>query len=157
VKAEFLANMSHDLRTPLNAIVGYVDLLEAGVHGPMATAQANALIRIKRTAGHLGGLITRGMNFATVAARQVQVAIGEFPMDRVLADLRPIVEQQIAAKGLTLETSCGTGLIVRADREKVDQILVNLIANAIKFTDGGGKVGIECRADGPWVRTDVRD
>jgi signal transduction histidine kinase len=157
VKAEFLANMSHDLRTPLNAIVGYVDLLETGVHGPLGTEQSNDLFRIKRSAAHLRGLITEVLNFAKIEAGQVQMSIDEFPMDAVLADLRPIVEQQIAAKGLTLETSCPVDLVVRADREKVDQILVNLVANAIKFTDGGGKVEIECRADGTWSRTDVRD
>jgi signal transduction histidine kinase len=157
VKAEFLANMSHDLRTPLNAIVGYVDLLETGVHGSLGPEQANDLGRIKRSAGHLRGLITEVLNFAKIEAGQMQVSIDEFPMEAAVADLRPIVEQQVAAKGLTLETSCLADLVVRADREKVDQILVNLVANAIKFTDGGGTVAIECRADGPWIRTDVRD
>ena len=157
VKAEFLANMSHDLRTPLNAIVGYVDLLETGVHGPLGTEQSNDLRRIKRSAGHLRGLITEVLNFAKIEAGQMQMSIDEFPMDAVLTELRPIVEQQVAAKELTLETSCPADLVVRADREKVDQILVNLVANAIKFTDGGGKVEIECRADGAWIRTDVRD
>ena len=157
VKAEFLANMSHDLRTPLNAIVGYVDLLETGVHGPMGTEQANDLRRIKRSAGHLRGLISEVLDFAKIEAGQVQISIDEFPMESALAELRPIVEQQIAAKGLTLETSCAAGMIVRADREKVDQILVNLVANAIKFTEAGGKVEIDCRPDGQWVRADVRD
>jgi signal transduction histidine kinase len=157
VKAEFLANMSHDLRTPLNAIVGYVDLLETGVHGPMEGEQANDLSRIKRSAGHLRGLISEVLDFAKIEAGQMQMSIDEFPMDAVLAELRPIVEQQVAAKELTLETSCAPGVVVRADREKVDQILVNLVANAIKFTEPGGKVAIECRLDGPWVRVNVRD
>jgi signal transduction histidine kinase len=123
----------------------------------MGTEQSNDLRRIKRSAGHLQGLITEVLNFAKIEAGQVQMSIDEFPMDSVLAELRPIVEQQIAAKELTLETSCPADLVVRADREKVDQILVNLVANAVKFTDGGGKVEIECRLDETWVRTDVRD
>ena len=78
-------------------------------------------------------------------------------MDAVLGELRPIVEPQVAARGLTLRTSCPPDLVVRADREKIDQILVNLVGNAIKFTNGGGSVAIECRADAASVRTDVRD
>jgi len=157
VKADFLANMSHDLRTPLNAILGYIDLLETGVHGPMGSEQANDLSRIKRSAGHLRALITEVLSFAKIEAGQMQLAIEDVRMDSVLGELRPIVEPQIAAKGLTLQTSCRSDLVVRADREKIDQILVNLVANAIKFTDGGGKVAIECCADDASVRTEVRD
>ena len=61
------------------------------------------------------------------------------------------------AKGLELETACDAKLMVRADREKLDQILVNLVSNAIKFTDSGGRVDVVCRADDGWVRTEVRD
>jgi signal transduction histidine kinase len=157
VKADFLANMSHDLRTPLNAILGYIDLLETGVHGPMGSEQANDLRRIKRSAGHLRALITEVLDFAKIEAGQSQLAIEDVRMDAVVGELRPIVEQQVAAKGLTLETSCRSDPIVRADREKIDQILVNLVANAIKFTDAGGSVAIECCTDGASVRIDVRD
>ena len=157
VKADFLANMSHDLRTPLNAILGYVDLLETGVHGPMGGEQENDVRRIKRSAGHLRALITEVLNFAKIEAGQLQLAIEDVRMEAVLGELRPIVEPQVEAKGLTLRTSCPPDLIVRADREKVDQILVNLAANAIKFTNGGGSVAIECRSDGASVRIEVRD
>ncbi len=157
VKADFLANMSHDLRTPLNAILGYVDLLETGVHGPMVSEQENDVRRIKRSAGHLRALITEVLSFAKIEAGQLQLAIEDVRMDAVLGELRPIVEPQAAAKGLTLNTSCPPDLVARADREKIDQILVNLVANAIKFTSGGGCVAIECRSDGASVRTEVRD
>jgi len=157
VKADFLANMSHDLRTPLNAILGYVDLLETGVHGPMGSDQANDVRRIKRSADHLRALITEVLGFAKIEAGQLQLAIEDVRMDAVLGELRPIVEPQAAAKGLTLHTTCSPDLIVRADREKIDQILVNLVANAIKFTNGGGSVSVECRSDGASIRTDVRD
>jgi signal transduction histidine kinase len=157
IKADFLANMSHDLRTPLNAIVGYVDLLETGVHGPMGSEQANDLRRIKRSAAHLRALITEVLGFAKIEAGQLQLAIEDVHMDAVLGELRPIVEPQVEAKGLTLRTSCPPDLVVRADREKIDQILVNLVGNAIKFTNGGGSVAIECRSDGASVRIDVRD
>ncbi len=156
VKADFLANMSHDLRTPLNAIVGYVDLLETGVHGPMGRDQAQDLSRIKRSAGHLRALITEVLDFAKIEAGQLQLSIEDVRMDGVIAGLRPLVEPQAAAKGLALETSCAADLTARADREKVDQILVNLVANAIKFTEAGG-VSIACHADGEWIRIDVRD
>ena len=157
IKADFLANMSHDLRTPLNAIVGYVDLLESGVHGPMGSEQANDLRRIKRSAAHLRALITEVLGFAKIEAGQLQLAIEDVRMDVVLGERCPIVEPQIEAKGLTLRTSCPPDLVVRADREKIDQILVNLVGNAIKFTNDGGRVAIECRSEGASVRTDVRD
>jgi signal transduction histidine kinase len=157
VKADFLANMSHDLRTPLNAIVGYVDLLETGVHGPIRGDQAEDLSRIKRSAGHLRSLIIEVLDFAKIEAGQLQLALEDVRVDGVISGLRPLVETQAAAKGLTLETSCVSGLTVRADREKTDQILVNLVANAIKFTEAGGRVSIECCADGKWIRIDVRD
>jgi signal transduction histidine kinase len=135
----------------------HVDLLETGVHGPMRSEQENDIRRIKRSAGHLRALITEVLNFAKIEAGQLQLAIEDVRMDSVLGELRPIVEPQVAAKGLTLRTSCPPDLIVRADREKVDQILVNLAANAIKFTNGGGSVAIECHSDGASVRTEVRD
>ncbi len=157
VKADFLANMSHDLRTPLNAIVGYVDLLETGVHGPMGHDQAQDLSRIKRSAGHLRALITEVLDFAKIEAGQLQLAIEDVRMADVIGGLHPLVDPQIAAKGLSLETTCLADVSVRADREKVDQILVNLVSNAIKFTEAGGRVSVECRGEGAWVLTVVRD
>jgi signal transduction histidine kinase len=156
-KADFLANMSHDLRTPLNAIIGYVDLLETGVHGEVEDKQLHDIGRIKRSANHLRALITDVLEFAKIEAGQLQVTAEDVPMDAVVGEVRPLVEPQAASKGLTLKTSCASGLIARGDREKVDQILVNLLGNAIKYTDAGGRVEVECRRDGKWILTEVRD
>ena len=157
IKAEFLANMSHDLRTPLNAIIGYVDLLEAGVRGPLLPEQHADVSRIKRSGSHLLGLISQVLDFAKVEAGHVQLHLDDVPVEGVLAELRPLVEPQVQSKGLAFRSECDADLVVRADREKLDQILVNLVGNAIKFTDPGGRIDVVCRAEGSWVRTDVRD
>ena len=157
VKADFLANMSHDLRTPLNAIIGYVDLLETGVHGEVEQVQLQDIGRIKRSANHLRALITDVLDFAKIEAGQLQLTAQDVRIESVVAELRPLVEPQVADKGLTLKTSCAAGLVARGDREKVDQILVNLVGNAIKYTGAGGLVDVECRDDGRWVLIEVRD
>lgn len=157
VKADFLANMSHDLRTPLNAIIGYVDLLETGVHGEVEQEQLNDIGRIKRSANHLRALITDVLDFAKIEAGQLQLTAQDVRMESVVAEMRPLVEPQLTEKGLSLKTSCLAGLIARGDREKVDQILVNLVGNAIKYTGAGGRVEVECRGDGRWVLVEVRD
>jgi len=157
IKAEFLANMSHDLRTPLNAVVGYVDLLEGGVRGPLNEAQRTDVQRIKRSAGHLLGLINEVLDFAKIEAGHLQLHASDVWVEEVLEELDPLVHPQAKAKGITFTAESDPGLVVRADREKLDQVLVNLVGNAIKFTPAGGRVEIECRGEGVWVRADVRD
>ena len=157
VKSEFLANMSHDLRTPLNAIIGYVDLLEGGIRGPVTAEQLADLSRIRRSGSHLLALINQVLDFAKVEAGRVQLVLDDLPVDGVLSELRPLVDPQVKAKGLTLFVQSGTNLTVRADREKLDQILVNLLGNAIKFTDAGGRIDVTCRDEDSVVRFDVRD
>ena len=157
VKAQFLANMSHDLRTPLNAIMGYVDLLDAGVRGPILPEQLRDLQRIKRSGSHLLALINEVLDFAKVEAGHLQLRIDDIPVESVLAELQPLVEPQVRAKGLEFKMECDPNLTVRADREKLDQILVNLVGNAIKFTDGQGRIDVVGRAEGTWARMEVRD
>ena len=157
IKAAFLANMSHDLRTPLNAIMGYVDLLDAGVRGPVSAEQLSDLQRIKRSGSHLLALITEVLDFAKIEAGHVQLRIEDVSVEYVLAELEPLVDPQVKAKGLEFRTECDPNLMVRADREKLDQILVNLVGNATKFTDGQGRIDVVCRAESNWARLEVRD
>ena len=157
VKADFLANMSHDLRTPLNAIVGYVDLLDAEVRGPVTPQQRKDLHRIKRSGRHLLSLINEVLDFAKLEAGQIQFQFADVAVTDVLAELHPLVEPQISAKGLRFKTACEPDLVARADRAKLDQILVNLVSNAIKFTDEGGSIDIVCRGDGSSVVAEVTD
>ena len=135
-KAAFLAVMSHELRTPLNAIGGYAQLLELGIHGPVTDAQRTALGRVQRAQSHLLGLINDVLNYAKLESGRVDYALGVVDVRAVVAEVAPLVEPQLAAKGLTLVVRLPDGPCdVWADREKLGQVLVNLLSNAVKFTD----------------------
>jgi signal transduction histidine kinase len=141
-KSEFLAAMSHELRTPLNAIAGYVQLVELGIHGPVTEAQRTALARVQRSQQHLLSLINDVLNFAKLEAGRIEYRLEDVSLAEAIADVACMVEPQIAAKGLEYAVHA-TRDAVRADREKLQQILLNLLSNAIKFTDRGGRVAVE--------------
>ena len=157
-KSDFLAVMSHELRTPLNAIGGYAQLIELGIHGPVTETQREALARISRSQGHLLRLINDVLNFARLDAGQVQYDITNVPVDETLDGLEALVAPQIRAKRLTLtHRPCGAHVTVRADREKLQQVVINLLTNAIKFTPEDGTIDMECEADTTHVRIRLRD
>lgn len=138
VKSEFLATMSHELRTPLNAIGGYAQLLEMGVHGPVNDAQREALARIQRSEQHLLSLVNDVLNFAKLEAGRLDYDLTDVKVADVLAAVTPMVEPQLNERKLTYYVDIADDVIVRADRDKLEQILLNLITNSIKFTDVGG-------------------
>jgi PAS domain S-box-containing protein len=157
-KADFLAVMSHELRTPLNAIGGYTDLIEMGLRGPVSEEQRTDLVRIKRSQRHLLSLINDLLNYAKLEAGSVQYAIETLSVDEILDGIEPLIGPQIAAKELTLEWGQRTEpLTIRADSEKVQQILLNVLSNAVKFTPAGGTIGVVAECDGPVVRIAVTD
>ncbi|HEV3050518.1 MAG TPA: histidine kinase dimerization/phospho-acceptor domain-containing protein, partial [Longimicrobium sp.] len=142
-KSEFLAVMSHELRTPLNAIAGYVQLMEMGIHGPVTEAQLEALGRVARSQQHLLRLINDVLNLARIESGRVEYTIEDVPVDELLATVTPMVEPQMAAKELAFGVDVADGLVVRADREKMQQIVINLLSNAVKFTPAGGRVSVD--------------
>jgi PAS domain S-box-containing protein len=158
-KKDFLAGMSHELRTPLNAIGGYVDLIEAEIYGPVTRQQAAALARIKRNQRHLLLLINDILTYARIEAGRTDYRIQDLPVRVVIDDVEPLIEPQIRTAGLHyVRDPCDDELAVRGDRERIDQILLNLLTNAIKFTGAGGTVHIGCRpADDATVEIRVRD
>jgi signal transduction histidine kinase len=157
-KSDFLAVMSHELRTPLNAISGYAQLLELGIHGPVTEAQRDALRRIERSQAHLLSLITDVLNFAKIDAGQIDLDLTEVSVDQVMSELEAIVAPQVQAKNQQLRMhDCDAGLSVRADRDKLRQVLLNLVSNAVKFTPEGGRIAVECAAPGDAVELRVRD
>jgi signal transduction histidine kinase len=157
--------MSHELRTPLNAIAGYAELLALGVRGPLTEAQSQDMARIRRANQHLTGLVTDVLNFARLEAGQVEYHVAEVHLGPLVADLEALVGPQLAAKRLAYDhDACGPDTpaqphVVRADAEKVRQVLVNLLSNAIKFTDAGGRISLACEDDAPAgvVRVRVTD
>jgi signal transduction histidine kinase len=143
-KSQFLAVMSHELRTPLNAIAGHVQLMQMGLHGPVTEGQVAALARIERGQRHLLRLINDVLNLARIETGRLEYAITEVVVQDVVAELAPMVEPQLAAKSLTYRLRLpAEPVIVHADREKLAQILLNLVSNACKFTPARGTVTIE--------------
>jgi PAS domain S-box-containing protein len=157
-KTEFLATMSHELRTPLNAIDGYAELLELEVRGPITLAQREDIRRIRRSQKHLLSLINDVLNFVRLNAGTVRYFISDFDITEAIRDVEDVTAPQLRAKRLHFtKINCDAGLTVRADREKVQQVLVNLMTNAIKFTEPNGDIALECAGAGEVVTVQVRD
>ena len=157
-KLEFLAMMSHELRTPLNAIGGYVELLELGVRGEINDAQRQDLERIQRSQRHLLSLINGVLNFARIERGAVEYQLTTVALGELLTTLESLVLPQARSRELTLDFSgCDRSVAVCADREKLEQILLNLIGNAIKFSDPGGRVALSCEPRGEVVALIVDD
>ena len=151
-KSEFLAVMSHELRTPLNAIGGYAELIELGIHGPVTDAQRTALERIQRSQRHLLGLIAGVLDYSRVEAGAVTYQLADVPVTEAVAEAEALIAPQLRAKGLGYSWSgAPPGRRVRADREKLQQILLNLLGNAVKFTHGRdgvlGRIEVACTTD----------
>ena len=157
-KSRFLAVMSHELRTPLNAIAGYSDLLDLGIHGELSEAQREALRRIQKSERHLLGLIEDVLTYARVETGQLKFDLTEADTLELVTTTEALVAPQILARGLRLDLSgCEKGMLVEVDRDKTQQILVNLVANAIKFTPPGGTIAIACVGEREVVRLTVTD
>ncbi|MDQ6827613.1 MAG: ATP-binding protein [Gemmatimonadota bacterium] len=156
-KSEFLAIMSHELRTPLNAIAGYVELLELGIRGPVTAEQIDDLQRIKQAQRHLTGLIGHVLNYVRVETGRVDYDLKSIAVNNHLLAIEGLIAPQVAAKRLAYSYEpCEPSPIVLADPEKLDQILLNLLTNAIKFTDAG-RVWLDCELRGFDVLIRVHD
>jgi signal transduction histidine kinase len=157
-KSEFLAVMSHELRTPLNAISGYVDLIEMGLRGPVTPEQRSDFERIQRSQRHLMGLINGVLNYSRLDAGAVHYDMQDVGVDVVLATCEALIAPQAAAKGLAISFGgCDAGVKVRADGEKLQQIVLNLLSNAVKFTEPGGRITLSCAAKPHAVAITVSD
>jgi len=157
-KSEFLAAMSHELRTPLNAIGGYVDLLEMGIGGPVTEAQREYLSKIQRSQRHLLGIISDLLNFSRIEAGQIEYQRVPVPLRQSIDAIVSMLEQQAGEKGIALSLGdCPQGLAALGDAARIDQIILNLCSNALKFTPAGGRVEVTCQDRGEQVAVRVTD
>ncbi len=157
-KSEFLTTMSHELRTPLNAIGGYVELLEMGLRGPLSDAQRRDLQRIKTSQEHLLGLISSVLDLARIEAGQVHYDLVNVALDPFLAGMDALIAPQAAAQSVSLRYLRATpDLAAVADREKLRQILLNLLSNAIRHCGSDGVVTVSAEARGWQVSIIVDD
>lgn len=151
-KSEFLAIMSHELRTPLNAVLGYSELLELGISGPLTDKMREQVGRIRMSAKHLLGLVNDILDLAKVEAGRLSVSSGPASASGTIATAIALIQPQAAAGGLDLVVKpVGTPAppVYLGDAERVCQILVNLLSNAVKFTDPGGKITVEVGSNRP--------
>lgn len=157
-KMEFLAVMSHELRTPLNAIGGYAQLLELGIRGPITPEQVKDLQRIRRSQAHLLGLINDIMNFVRLETGRVVFHNGLHRVSELLENIEALTRPQMLASGLHYTVSqCDASLVVWGDGEKMQQVLINLVSNAIKFTPAGGRIDVACEPSGENVLIRITD
>ena len=159
VKSDFLALLSHEFRTPLQAIFGYTELLERQIHGPLNDAQLRDLKRIQQSQQHLLGLITTILDFARLESGQgINVQLGPVAVHEILCNMEGFVGPQLESKALIYSYTCDDQkLTVTADANKLEQIVLNLLANAIKFTPRGGTIALECREVAKRINICVRD
>src|SRR5262249_37295138 len=135
LKSQFLANMSHEFRTPLNAILGYTSMLLKGVSGEMTAQQRRNLARIDSNSQHLLALINDLLDIRRIEAGKMPLTVGDVTIPDVLREVLAEVEPLIARSRLTVSTELADDLpSVDSDRQKVKQIVINLLTNALKFT-----------------------
>ena len=144
-KSEFLAIMSHELRTPLNAVLGYSELLELGISGPLTDKMREQVGRIRMSAKHLLGLVNDILDLAKVEAGRLSVSSEPASASGTVGAAIALIQPQAAARGLelTVVPDVGASPVYLGDDERVRQVLVNLLSNAVKFTAPGGKITVE--------------
>ena len=156
-KTNFLRIMGHELRTPLNAIVGYTDLLLLGVRGTVNPEQAADLNRVKRAGAYLVRLINDVLTVARLeGARPLRLTTNT--VAHTLGEVQDLCALQAKMQGVAFSIAPpDTDVVMTADAERLQQILLNLVTNAIKFTASGGSVHVSCEGDGTMARVRVKD
>jgi signal transduction histidine kinase len=159
-KMRFLSTMSHELRTPLNAIGGYADLLETGVRGALTEAQLADVRRIQVNRRHLLGLVESVLSYARVSVARIEIGLQDVSLADVLLEAEVVIAPLAAKKGVSCHGLSLGGKrepSVYADPDKLLQILVNLLANAVKFTPEGGAIDVALHLGGARVEIRVSD
>jgi len=139
LKSTFLANMSHELRTPMNAIIGYTDLMIDGVDGPVNEEQEKSLKKVANNARHLLQLINDVLDISKIEAGKMKLNPKEFDLNWLVESALHTFEPQMKMKGLALTIDIHEGMpLIYGDDDRIREIFINLLANAIKFTNQGG-------------------
>ena len=137
-KSQFVANMSHELRTPLAAILGYAELMQEGFYEPLGQKSMDALARIRSNGKHLLGLINTVLDVAKIESGQFSLNLTEYALETIVETVRAATESLAETKKLALATDLAKSLPVGfGDEQRLTQVLLNLVGNAIKFTDAG--------------------
>ena len=145
-KSEFLANMSHELRTPLNAIIGFSELMEQGLFGPLGSSRYDEYATDINSSGkYLLGVINDILDMSKIEAGQFSIDREEIDLNPLISETVRVVSLQAAQKSITVETRIADSLTLVADRRAIKQIVINLLSNAVKFTGQGGHIVVRAR------------
>jgi signal transduction histidine kinase len=156
-KSEFLAAISHELRTPLTAILGYTDLMQSRIGGPLTQVQQDHLSRITAGTWHLIKIIDEILSFSRVEAKKYELSLESVNISDIVNQTTALLQQQAISKGISLDIQLpNSPAIITTDPLKVRQILLNVIGNAIKFTEHGS-VTVQLRVDAASVVCVVTD
>ncbi|WP_240540017.1 PAS domain-containing sensor histidine kinase [Salinarimonas soli] len=157
-KSEFLANMSHELRTPLNAIIGFAEVMETGMFGPLGAPKYGEYCHDIRTSGeYLLSVINDILDMSRIEAGRIMLTKTNVELEGAVTKATRLVSEFARSKGLGLEVECQPGLTVLADDRALQQILVNLLQNAVKFTPEGGRIVVRARLAGDCANIYVED
>jgi len=157
-KSEFLAHMSHELRTPLNVITGFSELMLDGVPGKVNEEQKQCLSDVLTSSQHLLSVISEVLDLAKIESGEVELKLSNIRLTGVIQSLRNEMMPILTAKKQSLEVNVEEGLpMVHADRNRVRQVLLNLLSNASKFTPESGKLKVEAVRENNWCRVSVVD
>ncbi len=148
-KSEFMANMSHELRTPLNAIIGFSEIMESGMFGPLGSEKyAEYCGDIKGSGTYLLDVINDILDMSKIEAGRMQLELEDVRLDEIVTDALRVMALKGQEKQISVTAEAGEGLAVRADKRALKQILLNLLSNAVKFTPEGGRIAIKARVNG---------
>jgi len=157
-KSKFLANMSHELRTPLNAIIGFSEIMESGMFGPLGADRYEEYCKDIRNSGeYLLDVINDVLDMAKIEAGRIRLDFEDLALDPLLSEAMRVVSARAHDKQLTLTARLSPDLSLRADRRALKQIVLNLLSNAVKFTPAGGQVTIRARNVGDTVVVGIAD
>jgi two-component system cell cycle sensor histidine kinase PleC len=157
-KSKFLANMSHELRTPLNAIIGFSEIMESGMFGPLGADRYAEYCRDIRESGlYLLDVINDILDMSKIEAGRLRLDVEDLELERLLADAMRVVSGRAQDKRLSLQAEIAPNIRVMADRRALKQIALNLLSNAVKFTPEGGRVTVRGRTSGGSVMIAIED
>jgi two-component system cell cycle sensor histidine kinase PleC len=157
-KSVFLANMSHELRTPLNAIIGFSEIMESGLFGPLGDTKYNEYCRDIRESGrYLLDVINDILDMSKIEAGRATFEPEQLELDTILTDTMRLVASRAAEKRLDLKAEIEPAIQLRADRRMIKQIVINLLSNAVKFTEDGGRITLRARAFDSHVNIAIED
>jgi PAS domain S-box-containing protein len=158
IKTELFARLSHEFRTPLHAVSGYLEILQQNIHGRLTSDQRRDVERIHQAQEHLMALVNMILDFAKLEGGPIELSMAEIPIEETLLATEALVEPQFAKKSIKYTHHAGNpALTAFADREKVQQIILNLLANAMRFTPEGGAVNLDWRVEDDKVLVRIRD